>query len=67
MYNEDALLKFLEKNNIKINDVMYDNDVDTDEEQIEIEKERSNNCLIIILFFLQKEKQLNKFDLLFFN
>ena len=67
MYNEDALLKFLEKNNIKINDVMYDNDAVTDEEQIEIEKERSNNCLIIIIFFPQEEKQLNKVDLLFFN
>ena len=44
MYNEDPeLLAILEKNGEGIKDVMSDNDVDTDEEQIKLEKKRSND------------------------
>ena len=38
--------EFLERKNLKIIEFKEDNDIDTDDEQVELEIQRSNNALL---------------------
>ena len=48
--------QFLAKKNLKIIEFKEDNDVDTDDEQVELEIQRSNNALLEFMKKIEKDK-----------
>ena len=57
VYKENEVMKqFLAKKNLKIIEFKEDNDVDTDDEQVELEIQRSNNALLEFMKKIEKDK-----------
>ena len=48
--------QFLARKNLKIIEFKEDNDVDTDDEQVELEIQRSNNALLEFMKKIEKDK-----------